>query len=172
MSEPIRRPRPRSSATRWAAWQRDAYYSSVQEGLKLLHEIGPGRYDHDERPDQLNRLGAHSRDIRNEFMVEYCMQVLGVCPSDVSVCWRCAILFLPGEMIAPTLARHVVHGMWFDFMQNFRQGLLRENQVVPAPGHVSHGIAAADQAHLGCFSDLLLKAGAKLHTDIQVLGLV
>lgn len=30
----------------------------------------------------------------------------------------------------------------------------------------------AVQAHLECFQDLILKAGAKLHADIQVLGLV
>ena len=30
----------------------------------------------------------------------------------------------------------------------------------------------AVQAHLECLPDLLLKAGAKLHADIQVLGLV
>lgn len=28
------------------------------------------------------------------------------------------------------------------------------------------------EAHLACFPDLILKAGAKLHADIQVLGLV
>jgi hypothetical protein len=30
----------------------------------------------------------------------------------------------------------------------------------------------AVQVHLECFSDLMLNAGAKLHADVQVLGLV
>lgn len=66
------------------------------------------------------------------------------------------VLSVPGSCVEAHGAQHLLNG---------RDVIHRIRLVVGL-------MDPAVQAHLECFPDLMLNAGAKLHSDIQVLGLV